>query len=64
MVDTTTALASQAATAALNGSSHQQIDYSSILSDGSITTGVRADLNGAVILTGSQPTGEAHATEA
>ncbi|MFI5030634.1 MAG: beta strand repeat-containing protein, partial [Reyranellales bacterium] len=64
VVDTTTALASQAATDALNGSSHQQVDFSSILTSGSITTGVRADLNGAVILTGSDTVSGSSATTA
>ena len=64
VVDTTTALASQAATDALNGSSHQQVDFSAILNSGSITTGVRADLNGAVILTGSDTVSSSSATTA
>lgn len=57
VVDKTTELASQAATDVIAGSSHTQITYSSILTPGSFTTGVRAELNGQVILTGSQPSG-------
>jgi len=53
VVDQTTALASEANTNALFGSPHTQINYQTILSPGDITTGVRADLNGSVILTGS-----------
>ena len=57
VIDKTTELASQAATDVIAGSSHNQITYSSILSPGAFTTGVRAELNGQVILTGSQPSG-------
>jgi hypothetical protein len=63
VVDATSELASQAATDALVGTSHQQVDFSSILGTASITTGVRAGLDGTVILTGSQPTGSGTATE-
>jgi hypothetical protein len=56
VVDETTELASEANTSALVGSTHTQIDYQAVLSPGDITTGVRADLNGSVILTGSQST--------
>lgn len=52
VTDLTTALASEAATNALVGSSHTQIDYQSILSPLNTITGVRADLQGSVILTG------------
>lgn len=55
VVDPTTALASEAATNALVGATHDQITYSTILSPDNIITGVRAELNGAVILTGFQP---------
>ena len=54
VVDPTTAYASEAATDALVGGTHTQITYSTVLSPGHITTGVRAELNGTVILTGSQ----------
>ncbi|MDI1283032.1 MAG: right-handed parallel beta-helix repeat-containing protein [Reyranella sp.] len=54
VTDLTTALASEAATNALLGSSHTQIDYQSILSPLDTITGVRADLHGSVILTGIQ----------
>ncbi|MFN4015252.1 MAG: DUF4114 domain-containing protein [Reyranella sp.] len=62
VVDETTALASEANTNALVGSTHAQINYQTILSPGDITTGVRADLNGSVILTGSQATSGSTAT--
>lgn len=62
VVNETTALASEATTNALVGSPHTQIDYQTILSPGDITTGVRADLNGSVILTGSQGTSGSTAT--
>ncbi len=52
--DPTTQYASEAATNAQVGSSHVQIDYQTILSPLDIITGVRADLEGAVILTGSR----------
>jgi hypothetical protein len=64
VTDATGALASQAATDALVGSSHQQIDFSSILGTGAFTTGVRAGLDGTVVLTGSRPVGSGGATEA
>ncbi|UPY38952.1 hypothetical protein [Sediminicoccus sp. KRV36] len=54
--DATTQYASEAATNAQVGSSHVQIDYQTILSPLDIITGVRADLEGAVILTGSRGT--------
>ena len=56
VTDITTGLVSVAATNALAGSTHTQIDYQSILSPLDIITGVRADLHGSVILTGSQGT--------
>jgi hypothetical protein len=56
VVDATTGYASVAATNAQAGSSHDQIDYQTILSPQDIITGVRADLEGAVILTGSRGT--------
>lgn len=52
VTDLTTELASVAATDALVGSSHAQIDYQTILSPLNTITGVRADLQGSVILTG------------
>jgi Right handed beta helix region len=54
VVDATTSFASDAATDVLAGKTHSQVTYSSILGPGNVTTGVRADLDGAVILTGSQ----------
>ena len=45
-----------AATDVIAGSSHNQITYSQIFGPGNFTTGVRAELNGQVVLTGSQPT--------
>ena len=56
VVDQTTELASQVATNTLVSASHAQISYDSILSPGTFITGVRADLDGAVILTGSEAT--------
>ena len=50
----TTLYTSEAATDALAGASHNEVTYQSILSPLDIITGVRADLDGAVILTGSQ----------
>lgn len=58
VVDPTTVLTSEAATDALVGGTHTQITYSSILSPDTIITGVRAELNGAVILTGFQVNAE------
>lgn len=52
VTDLTTALASEAATNAMVGASHTQIDYQTILSPLNTITGVRADLHGSVILTG------------
>ncbi len=52
----TTLYDSQAVTNGLVGESHNQIDYQSILSPLDFITGVRADYDGAVILTGSQGT--------
>ncbi len=63
VVDTPTELASQAATDTLVSSSHSQVTYQSVLSPGDNFTGVRADLYGAVILTGSHETGSGAATE-
>ena len=62
--DATTEYASQAATDAQVGSSHVQIDYQTILSPLDIITGVRADLEGAVILTGSRATSGSSGTQA
>ena len=64
VVDTTTELTSLAATNATVGSTHTQITYSSILAAGDIVTGVRGELNGQVVLTGSEPTGVGAATQA
>lgn len=52
--DATTLYQSEAVTNGLVGESHNQIDYQTILSPYNFITGVRADYNGAVILTGSQ----------
>ncbi|GGJ35556.1 DUF4114 domain-containing protein [Neoroseomonas lacus] len=62
--DATTEYTSQAATDAQVGSSHVQIDYQTILSPLDIITGVRADLEGAVILTGSRGTSGSTSTQA
>jgi hypothetical protein len=63
ITDATTLYASAAATDALVGSSHSQVDYQTILSPIDIITGVRADYDGAVILTGSQGTSGSSATQ-
>ena len=63
VTDATTFYASQAATNALVGSSHDQVDYQTILSPIDIITGVRADYDGSVILTGSQGTSGSSATQ-
>ncbi len=57
VVNKTTELASQAATDVISGGSHNQITYSQILGPGNFVTGVRGELNGQVVLTGSQLTG-------
>lgn len=54
VVNETTLHTSQAATDALVDQTHMQVEYQSILSPGDITTGVRAGLDGTVILTGSK----------
>lgn len=64
VVDATTEYGSVAATDALVGSSHLQIDYQTILGPLDIITGVRADLEGAVILTGSKGASGTTATQA
>jgi autotransporter passenger strand-loop-strand repeat protein len=64
VVDTTTMLASQAATNAEAGTSHTGITFQSILDPYDITTGVRAGLDGSVILTGSQASSSGSATQA
>jgi autotransporter passenger strand-loop-strand repeat protein len=56
VVDRTTELASQVVTDALVSATHTQISYDSILSPGTFITGVRADLDSAVILTGNEVT--------
>ncbi len=56
VVDQTSELSSQAATNALVSASHTQISYDSILDPGTFITGVRADLDGTVILTGNRVT--------
>ncbi|MBI2742201.1 MAG: hypothetical protein HYX38_37380 [Rhodospirillales bacterium] len=60
--DATTLYDSQAATNALVGESHNQVDYQTILSPLDGITGIRADYDGAVILTGSQGTSGSTAT--
>lgn len=57
VVNTTTELASQAATDVIAGSSHTQTTYYAVLAPGNFVTGVRAELNGQVVLSGSQPNG-------
>ena len=64
VVDETTELASEANTSALVGSTHTQVNYQTVLAPGDVTTGVRADLNGSVILTGSHATSGSSATTA
>jgi hypothetical protein len=63
VTDATTFYDSQAATNALVGSSHDQVGYQTILSPIDIITGVRADYDGSVILTGSQGTSGSSATQ-
>ena len=63
VVDQTTELASQNSTDALVSSSHSQITYQTVLGPGDVVTGVRADLYGAVILTGDHITGSGTSTE-
>ncbi len=60
----TTLFNSQAATDALMGGTHTQVEYQSILEPGNITTGVRASLDGTVILTGSKTVEGSTGTEA
>ena len=63
VVDQTTELASQNNTDALVSATHTQITYQTILGPGDVVTGVRADLYGAVILTGDHITGSGTSTE-
>jgi hypothetical protein len=60
----TTLFNSQAATDALMGGTHTQVEYQSILEPGNITTGVRASLDGTVILTGNKIVEGSTGTEA
>lgn len=62
VIDETTELASEANTDTLVRSPHTQINYQTVLAPGDVTTGVRADLNGSVILTGSHATAGSAAT--
>ena len=64
VTDPTTFYDSQAATNALVGSSHSQVDYQTILSPIDIITGIRAYYDGAVIVTGSHGTGGTADTQA
>src|SRR5262245_31331371 len=56
VVNSTTELASPVATDTVVSATHTQISYDAILSPGTFITGVRAELDGSVILTGSQVT--------
>lgn len=60
--DATTLYDSQAVTNTLVGESHNQVDYQTILSPLNFITGIRANYDGAVILTGSQGTSGSTAT--
>jgi autotransporter passenger strand-loop-strand repeat protein len=64
VVDTTTMLASMAATDANAGMSHAGVTYQSILEPYSVTTGVRAGLDGTVILTGIEAANSGSANQA
>jgi Ca2+-binding RTX toxin-like protein len=64
VMDTTTTYASAAATDALLGATHTQINYQTILGPLDIITGIRADLEGTVILTGSKGAAGSTGTQA